>query len=73
MKLATVYDADGVVVAAVQVDADYAGPLPVPGGGHEFGEFDVPDSARDMRLGDLCTTLRVHTTERRLIDPRSES
>jgi hypothetical protein len=73
MKILAIYDSDGNIVAAVRTEAGYDGPVPVPGEGHGSGEFDVPASARELDFHEMCTTFRVDTTERRLVDPREQS
>ena len=70
MRILAVYDSTGRILAAAEIDADYAGPVPVAGDGHETGEFDVPESARDLDFAAVCTRMRVNPEQRRLFDPR---
>jgi len=60
MRITALYDRDGVILAAVEVDADYAGPLPVATeDGTEVATFDVPDDRREQALDEICLGVRV--------------
>jgi hypothetical protein len=70
MRITVVYDTEGNIIAAAPADPHYTGPVPVASGGTERGEFDVPDSAAEKRLDEICAGFRVHTDENRLIHRR---
>ena len=72
MKITALYNADGIILAAVVIDGRYDGPLPVPvaSEGTEVGTFDVPSSATESRLDEICKVFRVDTRSKRLIDAK---
>ena len=68
MKLIALYDADGRILAAAGVtEGDTPGPVPVAGEGTEVGTFDVPESASELRLDEICTRHRVDSQSKRLV------
>lgn len=73
MRITAVFDADGTILAAVPTDPDYIGPVPAPPEGTEVEEFDVPDSATEMQLDELCAGFRVDKGEKRLVDHKTST
>ncbi|WP_026926123.1 hypothetical protein [Granulicoccus phenolivorans] len=66
MRIRAVYDAEGVIVAAVELENGHAGPVPVATEpGHGMGTFDVPigtqEADAELTLEQVCRQLRVDT------------
>jgi hypothetical protein len=63
MRLHVVYNQDGEILAAVQLDVDTpvrARPIPDPGKGHRVADVYVPTEYHQYDLGVICAKLRVH-------------
>lgn len=71
MRVIALYDRDGTILAAAAVDAGYRGPVPVASEGTEVGLFDVPDSATDLRLDEICASCRVDGVRKCLTHTRA--
>jgi hypothetical protein len=67
MKLHTVYDQFGQIMAAVQLNQpllleQYMDvPLPMAQEGHQVAEIDLPEEFGHLSLYELCTQLKVDT------------
>jgi hypothetical protein len=70
MKIAAVYDANGVILAAVEVSDRYDGPMPVASKGSTLGTFEVPDRLAKARLDEVCLALRVDPKAQCLVDDK---
>ncbi|MBO4209990.1 hypothetical protein [Micromonospora echinofusca] len=66
MRITAVYDADGVILAAVVDTGQDDHPVPVASEGTEVGTFDVPRHAAGSRLDEICTSYRVDPGSRSL-------
>lgn len=70
MRITALYNKEGVIEAAVMVDGEYRGPVPVAEDGDTLGTFEVPQAAAELRLDDICRTFRVDARSKTLIDPK---
>ncbi len=52
MRVTAVYDAEGLILAAVITEEGYNGPLPVSAAGQAVGVFDVPSQSDSLLEGD---------------------
>lgn len=59
MKIATVYDNDGRILAAVMDDGTYDGPRPVADRKSHAGVFDLPATEAKLTLAEICTRYRI--------------
>jgi hypothetical protein len=66
MKIVAVYNGQGVILAAVVVDGQYKGPVPVAGDGHKSGTFEVSGTGA-MGLDEVAKTFRVDLASQRLV------
>jgi hypothetical protein len=64
MRLHVVYNENGEILAAVQLDLETtsvrARPIPDPGKGHRVADVYVPPEYCHYDLGTICAKLRVH-------------
>jgi hypothetical protein len=67
MKITALYDADGLILAAVESTGRYDHPVPVASEGTEVGTFDVPTEAAESRLDEICLSHRVDVGSQRLV------
>lgn len=67
MKLNTLYDNDGRIIAAVVDDGTYDGPRPVPDKNSYVGVFEVPATKGKLSLEEVCKGLKVDMKAQRLI------
>ena len=70
MRITALYNKEGVIGAAVMVDGEYRGPVPVAEDGDTLGTFEVPQAAAEFRLDEICTTFRVDARTKTLVDPK---
>lgn len=70
MKITALYNANGVILAAVEHTGRYDHPVPVASEGNKVGTFDVPPSAAKSRLDEICTSFRVDVGSQRLVDAK---
>jgi hypothetical protein len=73
MRIIALYNAEGLILAAVAIDGQYHGPVPVASEGTKVDMFDVPASgegASELRLDEICTNFRVDVGSRRLVDAK---
>lgn len=64
MRITAVYDKSGAILAAVEIDDHYSGPVPVASAtDHSVRTFDVPERMRKLQFDEICSGLRV-TTEK---------
>jgi hypothetical protein len=68
MKITVLYDSDGVIIAGAPHTGNYDDPVPVASDGTKAGTFDVPRSAVELRLDEICTSFRVDPTSQQLVD-----
>jgi hypothetical protein len=67
MKITALYDADGLILAAVESTGRYDHPVPVASEGAEVRTFDVPREAAESRLDEICLSHRVDVGSQRLV------
>jgi hypothetical protein len=67
MKLTILYDPAGVIIAAAPHTGKYDAPVPVASGENKVGTFDVPQSAVELGLEEICMSFRVDDASKRLI------
>ena len=70
MKITALYDRDGLILAAAESTGQYDDPVPVASDGNEVGTFDVPSSAAQLGLVEICTSLRVDVSSKRLVQAK---
>jgi hypothetical protein len=70
MKITALYDAKGVILAAVEYTGRYDHPIPVASKGNKVGTFDVPPSAAKSRLDEICTSFRVDDGLQSLVEAK---
>ena len=70
MRIVALYDSNGTILAATMHDGRDRGPVPAPRDGQQLGIFDVPDSCHHMRLDEICTSMRIDSHARRLVDTK---
>ena len=73
MKITALYDAEGVILAAVEYTGRNDHPVPVASADKKVGTFDVPASAAKSRLDEICTSFRVDPASRRLVEAKRPS
>lgn len=72
MRVTAVYDAEGLIMAAVVTEQGYDGPLPVAGADQAVGVFDVPNQDESPLEDDgraleaVCLGHRVDVTSKTL-------
>ena len=78
MKITALYDADGLILAAVESTGRYDHPVPVASEGTEVGTFEVPteptEEGAESRLEEICLSHRVDVGSQRLVraEPTAE-
>ena len=73
MKITALYGTSGAILAAVEMNESYDGPVAVPVAarrGTKTGVFDVPESFSMLGLDEICTRLRVDVRSARLVDAK---
>lgn len=63
MRLHILYNQEGEILAAVQLDLETpvrARPIPDPGKGHRAADVYVPSEYRHYDVGAICALLKVH-------------
>ena len=73
MKLITLHDESGKILAAARLTDDYKGPVPVAGEDTNVVEVDVPQAHAEHDLATLCTLLRVDPRTSKLVEHKAES
>jgi hypothetical protein len=68
MKITVLYDSDGVIIAGAPRTGDYDDPVPVASDDNRAGTFDVPQSAVELRLDEICTSFRVDPASQQLVE-----
>jgi hypothetical protein len=70
MRICALRNAEGLILAAVAVDGQYNGPIPVASEGAKVGMFDAPASPSELRLDEIATNFRVDVGSQRLVEAR---
>jgi len=70
MKLEAVFDADGVILAAIAYEPrdTHPRPRPMAAEGMSVADFDIPEEHADTPLDVLCSRMRIDARSGRLTD-----
>ena len=71
MKITALYNTSGAILAAVETNESYDGPIVVPVAsrrGTKVSVFEVPEFVSKLRIDEICMSLRVDVRSGRLID-----
>jgi hypothetical protein len=71
MRIMALHNSEGQILAAVVVDGQYNGPVPVPSEGTTLGTFDVPASFNKLPLDEIAKNLRVDAVSRSLVEAKN--
>lgn len=71
MRIMALHNSDGRILAAVVIDGQYNGPVPVATADTALGTFDVPPSFLKLPLDEIAKNLRVDAASQRLVDAKN--
>jgi hypothetical protein len=71
MKIMALHNSKGRILAAVVIDGQYNGPIPVASANTAVGTFEVPASFSRLPLDEIAKNLRVDARLGRLVDAKS--
>jgi hypothetical protein len=71
MRIMALHNSEGRILAAVVIDGQYNGPVPVASADTALGTFEVPASFTKLPLDEIAKNLRVDAVSRRLVDAKN--